>query len=466
MEYTDDHYRFPAYFESLKVEVHQCSGSAKTGGPHLEVHSPPQRKSFYQLSKHELLLYNGSLSNWFDDFTGLQAKFSAQELCWRAHEGKSLCSGKREDSPPLIISLPVLLLLETPDDPNPSKSCHVPSWDFPPTLTPSAVTKRQAGHKGMIYDLVGLAFFSSTQSHYIARYATDNNSKIYTYDGMRNGGYAVLEENAKFSTYIAGQAHLNIPRSYTPSAAIYRLRGGADAQDALFKIRTRTCSKAFNLKFSTTNLSTLPDVSYCGNDFPVEFSHEQRFWAKSPQTRGLKEYSSKNPSESKPHRTSQSLAASERQPDSSIPDEPESEEEMLPCAKGILGDSPGPSTPESLPDSLFDVKCRCGLEGNGNIYYNEEEGQAVQCNDCMWWSHMACQTNGRASKLRPKEHFFCDFCSVSVAKAGYLDKYCIAERRYEVHSCLLYKINNQLELAGSWSRARVAKNNSRIVLCM
>ena len=150
------------------------------------------------------------------------------------------------------------------------------------------------------------------------------------------------------------------------------------------------------------------------------------------------------------------------------PDSSKLEEEMLPRAKGILGDSPGPwaSTPESLPDSLFDIKCCCGLEGDGNIFYNEEEGEAIQCNDCMQWSHIACQTNGWASKLWSKEHFFCDFCSISVAKAGYLDKYWITKQRYEVHHRLLYKINNQLELAGSWSHAQVVKNNSRIILCM
>ena len=137
---------------------------------------------------------------------------------------------------------------------------------------------------------------------------------------------------------------------------------------------------------------------------------------------------------------------------------------MLPRAKGILADSPWPLI--SWVPTRFPLWRQMRSGRWWNIYYNEEEGEAIQCNDCMRWSHIACQKNGRASKLRPKEHFFCDFCSVSVAKAGYLDKYRIVERRYEVHSCLLCKINNQLELAGSWSHARVVKNNSRIVSCM
>jgi hypothetical protein len=64
----------------------------------------------------------------------------------------------------------------------------------------------------------------------------------------------------------------------------------------------------------------------------------------------------------------------------------------------------------SPPDSPFNIKCCCGLEGNGNTYYDEKEGEAVLCTECEHWSHIACQQNWRASKLQAKEPFFCDWC--------------------------------------------------------
>lgn len=399
------------------------------------MHSPLQRSPFYQLSRVEQSIYKSSIQLWFEDYTSLKEKYFPRDSCWRAKDGVPLCPGKREDSSRLVLSIPVLLILETPEDSTSSSKFKIESpWDFPPTLTPSTITKSVAKQEGITYDLVGLAFFSPTTSHFITRYAAKRNSEIYKYDGMKNGGYATREKGARFSTHLAGQVHPNIPSSYSPCLAIYHLRGGANAQEAFYRSQTQACTKKFNLHFSTTNLSTLPNVTYSGDDLPIELRDEQRIGEMSPQKCGLKEYVSRNypigtPPDG-PHDTPKATTPPTHISITSITDEPESEDDTVPQHEPVnsTGDA-RPSTPESLPDSVFEIKCRCGLEGNGNIYYDENEGEAVQCNECECWSHIACQTNGRASKLRVKDPFFCDFCQVRAPGIGHSEKDKAAERR-------------------------------------
>ena len=83
----------------------------------------------------------------------------------------------------------------------------------------------------------------------------------------------------------------------------------------------------------------------------------------------------------------------------------------------------------SPPDSHFNIKCCCGLKGNGNVYFDEKEGEAMLCTECEYWSHIVCQRNGQASKLRAKEAFFCNFCQVRVPGICKLEKDCVAEQR-------------------------------------
>lgn len=424
-----------AYFEFLTVEVHWCTGSLNDG-PHLEVHSPPRRTSYYQVSSIEQYKYDSSIRLWFEDFTSVKASYISRDTCWRVKEGEPLCSGKRQDSPRLVISIPVLLILEAPEDSDTNSSSEfkdLPPWDFPPTLTPSTVTKSEVKRNGITYDLIGFGLFSELSMHFIARYA-DKNSDIYTYDSMKNDGNAISDSLAELelldAELVASRIQANIPPTYAPSLAIYRLRGGADAQQAFYQRQTKACSKMFNLQFSTGELSTLPNVTYCGQECPIALEpgpHQKR--------RGLTEYISRKPSESVPTVTVQVAAG--------IVDGPESEDETIPLkphgkpalkidTKTATDRDPtqaASSFIDSPPLSPFNIKCRCGLKGDGNVYYDEKEGEAVLCSECNHWSHIACQRNGRASKLRAKEAFLCDFCLVRPPGMGKSEKDHAAERR-------------------------------------
>jgi hypothetical protein len=325
-------------------------------------------------------------------------------------------------------------------------------------LTPSEsrFTKSEAKRKGLIYDLVGLGLFSEASSHFIARYADKESAQIYTYDSMKNNGNAIssLDPEPDTGDLVTHIASGDIPPTYTPSLAIYHLRGGADAQQAFYQTQTKACNKLFNLQFSTPELSTLPDVTYCGLECPILLDPGPR-----QKQKGLKEYISKKRSVSEhwpgqpesgksptaaPDNNSLSSEAASPPP---IVDGPEEEEETIPLHPrgkrlGALKintetenthrvsypTASAPDLPPS-PDSPFNIKCRCGLKGDGNVFFDEKEGLAVLCTECEHWSHIACQRNGRASKLRPKEAFFCDICQGHAPGMGKSEKDRAAERK-------------------------------------
>ena len=167
--------------------------------------------------------------------------------------------------------------------------------------------------------------------HFIARYADKESAQIYTYDSMKNNGNSILdpEPDTGLATSISSQLQANIPPTFAPSLAIYHLRGGTDAQEAFYRSQTQACSKLFNLQFSTAELSTLPDVTYCRQECPIPLNPEPQQIRK-----GIKEYISKP--ESKPSRSptdNKSESASFEASPSALQiilDGPESEEETIP----------------------------------------------------------------------------------------------------------------------------------------
>ncbi|TFK32445.1 hypothetical protein BDQ12DRAFT_773402 [Crucibulum laeve] len=383
-------YRPIALFEVLFSEIRTCSGFIGTGGCHIEIPNPLMRRRIHQIGIDAHEEFNGSFSDYFADMISIEKKPTPAVACWRIHEGATICSGTRKDYRFLVTSLPILYSVEIASEAKPSLI-----WDFPATLVLD--TKTAAKNSGLIYDLVGYALTNLGRDHWTARFASNNKMKIFTYDGMENNGFSIQEPNATFNTHMLG-VDMSLPTGFSIYQVFYILRGGVKAQDLFFKSRTKTLSKRFNIGFSEKSLDKLSTVTYNAAGF-VRMHPKDRFWLRSP------------------HNAPQQTA-------NASDFEPESEEEMLlkPTAIPLLPPPPPsksvieiPSTPsQSLPDSLFNLNCRCGTAGDGNMLYDPKvHGEAIQCDECKDWSHIACQREGRASNLGKKDSFICDHCNVS-----------------------------------------------------
>jgi len=353
---------------------------------------------FFQVQNHHYKKYAGLISKVCKEcFTRNKAPISPDNnCCWRVNEGNILCPGKRRDIQDLVVSIPVILAIEVGDE-SVGLNRHLGSerqyWDFPPTISPDS--PNSAKKFGMIYDLVGFTLVNTQGTHFTARYTAHNRKIIYTYDSLVHKGYSLEEQAATFQTHIVGH-DVKLPEGFAIWQAYYHLHGGLKAQKKFFEIRTKEYASKYHLHFSEKTLDNLPTVSY-HYEGQREMPVKDRTWIKNPERAETTEYIS-----DKPH----TLAPAA--------DGPESEEETLPPA--ALGSLAHPGSQESLPNSEFDLNCRCGVTGDGNVVYHQEDGEVVQCDECQEWSHVTCQRDGRASDLPKNKPFFCDTCDPSIIK--------------------------------------------------
>ncbi|PPQ88302.1 hypothetical protein CVT25_012365 [Psilocybe cyanescens] len=402
---VDQEISYPAkkYLYPLYVDIHSCSGSPETSGHHLELVKPRYRSELL-LKTVDHQTFNGNFKDFFGNYIRIDKPPVTAHTCWRVKNGnESLCSGIREDVKDLVLSIPVLLLVEVGGDETRPSAPQYPSWDFPASVYPHTRPSSRNPHS-IVYDLVGHALYNPSISHFNSRYASGDKKSIYTYDGMKYGGHPKEEPKAKFSGYIAGR-DIQCPDGYSVTLALYCLRGGLPAQEEFYRIRTQALLRRFNLKFDRPTPDTIPSISISSSlNLILLPSHRRQEWKAMKTTL---EYVT-NP-ESK-RRTSD-------KPITSSDGEPEGPFFIPPKDKSI---SPPKSPAPSLPDSLFAINCRCGASGDGNILYRSDlEGEAIQCFGCSEWSHIACQRNGSACKLGKDDVFLCHECNVYDARAMY-----------------------------------------------
>ena len=214
-----------------------------------------------------------------------------------------------------------------------------------------------------------------TGTHFTACY-TPGRTQVYTYDSMHHNGYSVCDKDMKFETHVMGRKP-KLLKGFIIWEAIYHLRGDIAAQDKFYEIRTKKCAARYHLYFSERNLDKPSTVSYYRAGLH-EMEKKRRTWMFQPKQAATTEYLSTTiPS----HPLAQ--------------DGPESEEETIPPVQKILSSTilQGTQSPsqESLPDSDFALNCHCGVTANANVVYLHEDGEAVQCDECGEWLHIACQ---------------------------------------------------------------------------
>ncbi|KAF4620872.1 hypothetical protein D9613_000021 [Agrocybe pediades] len=393
-----------SFFITWLLDIHRCGGTTKSQGRHVQLVGP--RKSMeFQLNAEACKIHKGSFAKWFTRRFGLEKPSFPAHQCWRVYDGECFCAGRRSDQNNIVCHIPGILPVEVVDytSSTPDKDASN-VWEFPSSVYP--LGKGETGKdEGIVYDLIGLALLDPSSEHFIARYADEDRKTIYTYDGMKHGGKPVIEENASFETHVSGRRP-NIPKGYRVYAAFYHLRGGIAAQKEFFEIRTKQISKKFSIEI-------LGDIYQ-----PVATLKSKELVQLPPIPR---------PVWRRAQAQEYVLPSAVNVYKATVPDHGDSEgedevsatgssEEDEDEAENLLLQTHATSHPPSLvsePDSLFDLHCVCGRNGDGNKLYDaEEEGEAIQCDDCRDWSHIACQRYGRAHSLKEDEPFICDFCDL------------------------------------------------------
>jgi len=244
---------------------------------------------------------------------------------------------------------------------------------------------------------------------------------------MLHDGVTRLESpSATLKSHIAGKSPV-LPSGYSVYSAIYHLCGGCKAQEKFFRSRSLLVKKQHKIDISTNTLTTLPSLSYIGED--LEELSIDRHWLPptSATLRRTTEYVAPIALPASPTALPASPTTLPASPTTLPgPTEPPASTtysaftNAFPVIPPLSNLSEPPLPPldfaissiasDQVSEEIF--QCRCGLNGNPDLVHRAEfDGPTLRCDLCRNISHIACQRDGRASELRARDQFLCDHCS-------------------------------------------------------
>ncbi|KAJ7698840.1 hypothetical protein B0H16DRAFT_1349348, partial [Mycena metata] len=372
-----------SYFQMHTVLFRQCPGDEQNIGTHFQL-KRARSQSCFNLTADLHQVYGGDIQKWFRATVNVNRRPENSPSCWRNVDdnGAATCSGPATVIP-VIIGIPVMLILELPsawDGTLPDQ------WDFPPHIRPLTAAVAENTH-GVVYDIVGRAF--SNGAHFKANFTPDG-TNVYTYDDTKHGGCAILNQNAHLTGRIPSKSGW---RTY---AAVYRLRGGMQAQTFFSRYQISAAERVHSIKFAASAgndpIHSLRDVIGLGLPNIKELVGDDRFWLKSPWRTDVLDFVSTHSRPGPPKRRVRFLRTD---------------------GKGEYNDLKN-STPihhaglQEENDCEDQLDCRCGeKKGLSTV----DLKLLVECTSCRSFSHIACQRNGRASSVQGKKTFRCDYCT-------------------------------------------------------
>lgn len=299
---------------------------------------------------------------------------------------KRVCNGVRKDYRNIVVSIPVVLNIDVETELLPKGA----TWNFPATFCPDNTLD------DVVYELAALGLFSKTDKHFNARYLSDNQQDVYTYDGAKRtgniAGIPTLEKDATSDTHFFG-SNVNVPSEYRVTYAMYRLRGGMEAQDRFLQHRITQIASVYSLRFPNPSLSCNMEI-VLDDEGLKHLPSWKRHWLIDPDSRKTSEYIGVN--------SAISLSPGPPTAMASLPDLSDNDSKFRDSVSSagessvMVLDRPG--TP-----SVALLNCRCGTkmqkEGVNVVDFGTDLGEVVECNLCSEWSHIACQKNGRADRL-------------------------------------------------------------------
>ncbi|KAF5324256.1 hypothetical protein D9619_011231 [Psilocybe cf. subviscida] len=261
-----------------------------------------------------------------------------------------LCTGHRTDIRNLVISIPVMFMIEVGSDEN---------WDFPSRIVLEAV---------------------------------------YEHDDMGNNACPMLLADATPETHFYGR-DIACTDDWKVSYAFYYLSGGSTTQESFYSTRLAAVSSQCMLKFTITSLSTQPMTLYADQELK-QMPKSHRHWERDPYKVDTAEYLQRG-APSAPYRRvkvtpesedSESVTQSPPPKPKPLPDSPKTSPEP-----SLIVNSNGPELTLEIP---VELNCRCGMNSDENSGDGNEMGIVIQCDKCLDWMHAACSRDAQMCRAR------------------------------------------------------------------